>query len=157
MKTTIVVAISRNNVIGKDRDLPWHYPQDLRFFKRTTMGHPVVMGRKTFETLRRPLPGRQNIVLTRNPGYRAPPEVLVCPTLAAAREHCERAGAEQMCIIGGAEIYRLALPETDEMIITRIPEEVVGDTWFPEWNPAEWEAADRREDEGLCYLTYQRK
>lgn len=157
MKTTIVVAISRNNVIGKDRGLPWHYPQDLRFFKRTTMGHPVVMGRKTFETLRRPLPGRQNIVLTRNPGYQAPPEVLICPTLAAAREHCEQAGADRMCIIGGAQIYRAALPETDEMVITRIPEEVEGDTWFPEWDPGEWDEVSRREEEGLCYLAYQRK
>ena len=158
MKTIIIVAISKNNIIGQKGGLPWHYAPDLRFFKQTTMGHPIVAGRKTFESFpRQPLPGRQNIVLTRNPDYQAPEGVLVCPSLAAARDYCEQAGAEKMFIVGGGEIYHLALPETDEMIITHVPEEVQGDTAFPAWNKDEWEVVDSREEGVLRFVTYRRK
>ena len=158
MKTVIVVAIARNNIIGREGDLPWHHPRDLRHFKKTTMGHPIVAGRKTFESFPRgPLPGRLNIVLTRNPEYRAPAGVLLCPSLEAAREYCEREGAEKMFIVGGGEIYRLALPVTDEMIVTHIPDEVEGDTTFPVWGREEWEVVDSRAEAGLGFVSYRRK
>jgi dihydrofolate reductase len=153
----VIAAVSQNNIIGREGELPWRYPADLRHFKRTTAGHPVVMGRKTFEAIGRPLPNRQNIVLTRNPDYQAPPGVIVFHTLAEARNYCAAAGAAKMFILGGAEIYRLALPQTDEMVLTHIPEHVWGDTTFPPWNPAEWEVVDRREEDGLCFVTYRRK
>ena len=158
MKTVIIVATSRNNIIGRDGAIPWRYPADLRHFIRTTMGHPVVAGRRTFESFkRRPLPGRKNIVLSRNPEYRAPGGVLVVRSLCQARRYCEKALAEKMFILGGAEIYRLALPLTDEMLITRIPEEVEGDASFPDWDPREWEIVDSRAEDGLDFLTYRRR
>ena len=157
MKTIIIVATSRNNVIGRDGEIPWRFPADLRHFIRTTMGHPVVAGRRTFESFkRRPLPGRKNIVLSRNPDYQAPEGVFVARSLAQARKFCEDAFDEKMFILGGAEIYRLALPQTDEMIITRIPEEVEGDTTFPAWDPLEWEIVDSRAEDGLTFATYRR-
>ena len=157
MKIVIIAALSKNNVIGDKGSIPWSYPKDQQRFKLMTMGHPVVMGRKTFESLRRPLAGRQNIVLTRNPDYLAPEGVVVCATLEAAREYCNRSSAEKMFVIGGTEIYCLALPETDEMELTHIPAEVEGDTLFPEWNEDEWEVVDSRREEELCYVTYRRK
>lgn len=158
MKTVIIVATSRNNIIGRDGAIPWRHPADLRHFVRTTMGHPVVAGRRTFESFKqRPLPGRKNIVLSRNPEYRAPPGVLVVRSLGQARKYCENARAEKMFILGGAQVYRLALPLTDEMLITRIPDDVEGDTTFPEWDPREWEIVDMRAEDGLDFLTYRRR
>ncbi len=157
MQTIIIAALGKNKVIGDKGDIPWSHPEDQQRFKRLTMGHPVVMGRKTFESLRRPLAGRQNIVLTRRPDYPVPEGVVVFATLSAARLHCQEAHAEKMFIIGGAEIYRLALPETDEMLLTHIPEEIEGDTFFPAWNEQEWEVVDSFEKKGLSYCTYRRK
>ena len=158
MKTVIIVAISRNDVIGRNGVIPWSYPVDMRHFVRTTMGHPVVAGRRTFESFkRRPLPGRKNIVLSRNPGYEVPAGVLAVRSLAQARAYCENARARKMFILGGAEVYRLALPQTDEMLITRIPEEVEGDTTFPPWDPQEWEIVDSRAEDGLTFVTYRRR
>ncbi len=158
MKTVIIVATSRNNVIGRNGGIPWSYPADMRHFVRTTMGHPVVAGRRTFESFtRRPLPGRKNIVLSRNPGYKAPSGVLVARSLAQARAYCEKAHAKKMFVLGGAEVYRRALPQTDEMIITCLPEEVEGDTTFPPWDPHEWEIVDSRAEDGLTFVTYRRR
>lgn len=157
MKTVIIAAIGRNRVIGRDNGIPWHYPADLRHFRKITLGHPVVMGRRTFESLScRPLPGRLNIVVTRNPRYAAPPGVIVCPNLEAARLRCEQEGAETMFVIGGAELYAQALPLADEMALTLVPDEVEGDAFFPEWNPEEWEVIDFREEGGLSFVTYRR-
>ena len=158
MKTIIIVAISSNGIIGDRGGRPWHYSQDMKRFKRLTMDHPVVMGRKTFENdVGKPLKGRPNIVLTRNSAYKAPDGVKVCSSLEEARATCEVIGAEKMFVIGGAEIYDLALPETDEMEVTYIPKEVRGDTVFSEWDPSEWEAVKSREsEEGLRFVTYRR-
>ncbi len=158
MKTIIIVAISRNRVIGRDSAIPWHYPADMKHFKRATMGHPIVIGRKTFESFpRRPLPGRTNIVLSRRPDYPVPKGVLLCRSPQEARIYCRQHQAEKMFILGGAEIYRQTLPQTDEMMITHIPEEVEGDTFFPAWNREEWEIVDSREEDGLSFVTYRRR
>ena len=157
MKIVIIVAISRNNVIGDQQDIPWHYPADMKHFRRVTRGHPFVAGRKTFESFQvRPLPGRLNIILTRNSEYPAPDGVEVVTSFAAAKEICQHQNAEKMFVLGGAEIYRLALPETDEMVITHVPLEVEGDTRFPQWNPDEWDIVDNREKEDLRFVTYRR-
>jgi len=158
MKTIIIAAVSRNGVIGRNSAIPWRYPADMKHFRRQTAGHPVLMGCRTFESLsRRPLPDRTNIVLTHRPDYAVPEGVVVCRTLEEARAHCEKIKAEKMFILGGAEIYRLALSETDEMVITHVPAEVEGDTFFPEWNPEEWQVVYSREEEGLHFVTYRRK
>ena len=157
MKTVIIAAIAANGVIGKDGDLVQHHPADLRHFVRTTKGHPFVAGRKTFESFKKiPLPERENIVLTRNRGYDAPEGVLVVHSFDEALEHCDRSGAERMFVLGGAEVYRIALPHTDEMVITHFPEPAAGDTYFPEWNAAEWEVVDSHRKEGLTFSIYRR-
>ncbi len=113
--------------------MPWHLPEDLAYFKRTTMGHTVVMGRKTFESIGRPLPGRTNVVITRNLDFRAPAEVKVFHSLPEAI-----AVYPDSFVIGGAEIYRQALPLANELYITYIDAEYEGDVQFPRFDPAEW-------------------
>ena len=158
MKIVIIVGISRNNTIGDQNTMPWYYPADFKHFRRTTRGCPFIVGRKTFESFQiRPLPGRLNIVLTRNPHYQVPEGVLVFADLTEALTHCRGLGTEKLFILGGAEIYRQVLPLTDEMVITHIPEEVDGDTSFPAWDAADWQIVDKREEDGLTFITYARK
>lgn len=147
----IVVAYARNRVIGRDNDLPWRLPGDLAHFKRSTMGCPIIMGRKTWESLGRPLPGRLNVVITRNPQYQAQ-GATVCTSLEAALQAC--ADTPRACIIGGEELFRMALPETDEIIATEIDADIEGDTYFPEFDSSEWEEIERLpqpEENGLRY------
>lgn len=135
-----IVAAAKNGVIGRDGRLPWHLPGDLRRFRSLTVGKPVVMGRRTFESIGRPLPGRHNIVLTRDREFRAE-GVTVVHDLAgavAAAGLDPRARAPTICIIGGAEIYRLALPITTAIELTRVDLDVAGDAVFPEPDPAAW-------------------
>ncbi|MDR2894226.1 MAG: dihydrofolate reductase [Alistipes sp.] len=128
----IIVATAKDGVIGLGGKMPWHIAEDLQYFKRVTLGHTVVMGRKTFESLGRPLPGRTNVVITRNESF-APAGVEVAHSLEeAAHNHPDA------FIIGGADIYRQALPLAGELYITHIDADYEGDTRFPEWNPAEW-------------------
>ena len=155
----IVVAYSRNRVIGKDNDLPWKLPGDLAHFKRTTMGCPIIMGRKTWESLGRPLPGRLNVVVSRNPAYVAE-GASVCSTLEEALQAC--ADTPRACLIGGEQLFRLALPQVDEIIATEIDADIDGDTWFPELQANEWEEVERLpqpEENGLRYdfVTLRRK
>jgi dihydrofolate reductase len=157
---TLVAAIARNGIIGKDNALPWHLPADLRHFKELTTGHAVIMGRKTWESLPekfRPLPGRQNIVVTRNAGYAAAGAKVVTSledAVAAAT------GAEAF-VIGGAELYRAALPLADRLQLTEIDTDFAGDTWFPARDPAQWQQVAREahaDGDGLTYafVTWQR-
>jgi dihydrofolate reductase len=136
-----VVAAARNGVIGRDGRLPWHLPEDLKRFRRLTVGKPVVMGRKTFDSIGRPLSGRHNIVLTRDRAFTAD-GVTVVHDLAeavAAAGLDPRARAPAICIIGGAEIYALAMPITTAIELTRVELDVAGDAVFPEPDPGTWQ------------------
>jgi dihydrofolate reductase len=135
---TLVAAVARNGIIGQDNGLPWHLPTDLRFFKQTTMGKPLLMGRHTWESIGRPLPGRQMIVLTCNPHYR-PAGCTVAHSLleglAAARD------VPEIMVIGGEKLFQQTLPLAQRMYLTQVDAEVPGDTYFPDWNQAEWRLA----------------
>jgi dihydrofolate reductase len=136
-----VVAAARNGVIGRGSALPWHLPADLRHFKALTLGKPILMGRRTFAAIGRPLPGRDNLVLTRDPGWHAE-GVRAVHSLAEALELS--AGAPELMVIGGAEVYRLALPLARHIYLTEVQAEVAGDTLFPALAPREWrETASR--------------
>jgi dihydrofolate reductase len=138
---SFVVAVARNGVIGREGGLPWHISSDLKRFKEITMGKPVVMGRKTWDSLpRRPLPGRRNIVITRQPDFRAEGADVVA-TPEAALSLC--AGAPEVAVIGGGEIYRLFWPMVDRLYLTEVDLEVEGDTHFPPLDPAEWREVAR--------------
>lgn len=140
MIISLIVAIAKNGVIGKSSgEMSWHVSEEFRHFKNTTKGFPVIMGRKTFETLGKPLKDRLNIVLTRNPDYKTQfEEVLICSSLDEAIKFCKEKKYEKVFIIGGAEIYKLALPIVDEMIISIMKFEAEGDVHFPEFNEADW-------------------
>lgn len=147
----IVVAYARNRVIGRDNELPWRLPGDLAHFKRSTMGCPIIMGRKTWESLGRPLPGRLNVVISRNPDYQAE-GATVCSSLEDALQAC--ADTPRVCIIGGEQLFRMALPATDEIIATEIHADIDGDTFFPEIKAADWQEVERLpqpEENGLRY------
>jgi dihydrofolate reductase len=141
----LVVARAKNGVIGKDGALPWHLPEDLKRFKRMTVGKPVIMGRKTFESIGKPLPGRQNIVLTRDAGWQCP-GVSVAANLAeavAAAGLDPRARAEGIMVIGGAQIYAEALPSATRIELTEVDAEPDGDTVLPAFDPARWREVAR--------------
>ncbi|HLU00100.1 MAG TPA: dihydrofolate reductase [Burkholderiaceae bacterium] len=147
----IVVAYARNRVIGRDNGLPWRLPGDLAHFKRVTMGSPIIMGRKTWESLGRPLPGRLNVVISRNPNYQAE-GATVCGSLEQAVSACRP--APRVCIIGGEQLFRESLGSIDEIIATEIHADIEGDTFFPELNAQEWEETERLpqpEENGLRY------
>ena len=142
MIVSLVVAMGRNHVIGRDNALPWHLPADLKYFRAVTIGKPVVMGRKTHESIGRPLPGRDNIVISRDAGFRAD-GCIVLPSLEAAYEHCR--DRDEVMVIGGASIYRLALALAQRIYLTEIGAEFAGDTMFPPLDTAAWHET-RRED-----------
>jgi len=140
---SLVVAASRNGTIGRDGALPWHISSDLKRFKATTMGKPLVMGRKTWESLpRKPLPGRRNIVMTRSIGYVAEGAEVVSTAEGAL---ALAAGAEEVCVIGGGEIYRLFLPLANRIYLTDVQLYVEGDTQFPILEPSQWREVSRQE------------
>lgn len=149
----LIVALAENGVIGRDNQLPWHLPEDLAHFKRTTLGKPIIMGRKTYESIGRPLPGRPNLVVTRQSGWQAT-GVTVCNSLdqALQRARAEAAtlGADELMVIGGGELYRQALPRAQRLYLTRVHGEVQGDAWFPDLAEAEWrqESAERHAASG---------
>lgn len=143
MILSAIWAMTRNRVIGKDGDLPWRLPDDQRFFRRTTLGKPVIMGRKTFDEIGRPLPKRRNIVLSRR-GLEAE-GVEVVTNLDAALDRAKSEAPEEAFIIGGAEIYALAWPRLDRLYMTLIDTELEGDTWFPEFELGHWREVKRTE------------
>ncbi|MDH3934569.1 MAG: type 3 dihydrofolate reductase [Gammaproteobacteria bacterium] len=140
MKISIVVAMDANGVIGRGNELPWHLPADLQHFKKTTMGKPILMGRKTHESIGRPLPGRTNIVITRDSGYQAKGCVVVNSIDAAMQAAGEQ---DEIMVIGGAEFYRQVLAHTSTIYLTRIHASVDGDTVFPELNATDWREVER--------------
>lgn len=154
----LVVAYTDNRVIGRDNGMPWHLPADLAHFKRTTLGHPIIMGRNTWESVGRALPGRRNLVISRNTDLVAP-GAEVWPSLEDALAQCT--DVEVVCIIGGAQIFAHALTLADEIIATEIHEPIEGDTFFPALDTALWQETAREsqpEDNGLRYdfVTYRR-
>lgn len=142
MNINIVVAVSENQVIGKDNQLLWHLPNDMKFFKNTTWGMPVIMGRKTYESLGKPLTGRTNIVVTTNTGWSAPGTIAVS-SLEAALTAAAATDAKEVYVIGGGEIYRHALPVTHRVYLTRVHSQIEGDTFFPELPVSEWSLHSR--------------
>jgi dihydrofolate reductase len=157
---SLVVAMARNGVIGRGNALPWHLPEDLKHFKAVTSGKPVLMGRKTFESIGKPLPGRTNLVLTRNAGWRAAGAVVV----HSVAEAFERArDAPELAGIGGAEIFRLLLPLSSRIHLTRVEADIPGDTVFPPMDLSQWVeldcrrfAADERNAYDMSFMTLER-
>jgi len=154
----LVVAIAENGVIGAKGTLPWHLPEDLKHFKRVTLGHPVIMGRRTWQSLGKPLPGRENIVVSRTPGFEAP-GAHVAASFEAAIALCT--GEPVACVIGGSALFAAAMPIADGLIITEIHKAYDGDTYFPEWNRADWRVSQKEthtSSEGVRFdfLLYER-
>jgi dihydrofolate reductase len=165
---SLIAAVARNHVIGAGNRLPWRLPADLQRFRALTVGHPVVMGRKTYESIGRPLRGRTNIVLTRQAGYQAPGCIVVSDLDAALRAAGETAGGEtapEVFIIGGAELYRQTLALAGRLYITEVTADVPdGDAFFPEIDPALWQEVERvphqpdaRHPYAYTFVTYVRR
>ncbi len=146
IRLAMMAAKASNNVIGRDNKLPWYLPNDLKYFKQVTLGKPIVMGRNTWESLKRPLPGRTNIVISRQPDYVAEGAKVVA-TLDEALElaghvaHID--GQDELVVIGGAQIYALALPRAERLYLTEVHAEVPGDTYFPTVDAAQWREIGR--------------
>jgi dihydrofolate reductase len=141
---TLVAAVADNGVIGADGRMPWHLPADLAHFKQLTMGKPILMGRLTWESIGKALPGRNNLVLTSDSTWRALGATRV-GSLDEALLTARRAGAQELMVIGGAEVYRQALPRARRIYLTRVHAEPWGDTLFPELDPGDWDEVARRE------------
>jgi dihydrofolate reductase len=145
---SLIWAMSENGVIGRDNGLPWRLPKDMQFFMAVTMGKPVIMGRRTFESMKAPLAGRPNIVLTRQPDFaRAGVDVVssFAQALRVARDHAEAAGEDEIMIIGGADIYRLGLAVATKLYVTEVAASVEGDTFFPEVDWSRWQRSSTEE------------
>ncbi len=163
MEKCIIVAIADNNAIGRDNALLWHISEDMRFFRHQTVGCPVIMGRKTYESIGRPLPKRVNIVISRN--FSTADEVAVVGSLEAAYEVAEATNLERCYVIGGGQIYAQALEDADKLVVTHVHTVIEdADTFFPSIDPQVWEVAERSEmhhdeEEGYDFefVTYKRK
>lgn len=164
MKKSIIVAMARNRVIGAHNKLPWHMPADMRYFKEKTKGYPIIMGRKTFESMgSKPLIDRTNIILTRKAGLSFKGCDIVCE-LKDAFQKAADTGAKEVFVIGGSEIYAQALPIVDTLYITEIYADIAGDTYFPEFDKSFWEevsreehTADERHRYAYAFVKYIRK
>ena len=137
MRISLVVAVAENGVMGADNGLPWRLKGDMKHFKATTMGKPVIMGRKTYESIGKPLPGRTNIVMTRSSAD-LPEGVVQVSSLEEALQAAQDTGADEACVTGGAEIYALALPYAHTLHFTRVHMDADGDTAFPDFDMADW-------------------
>jgi len=151
MEIVIIAAVAENGVIGRAGKLPWHIPEDLKRFRQLTLGHPVIMGRKTFESLGKPLAGRTNIVITSQPTYYHEGAVVAC-SIEDALERC----TGTVFIIGGSSVFEAALPLADRLELTLIHQVVEGDVYFPPIG-SEWEEVSRDDREGFSFVTYRRK
>jgi dihydrofolate reductase len=161
VRIALVVAMARNRVIGRDNGLPWHLPEDLKRFKRVTLGKPVLMGRRTFESIGKPLPGRSNLVLTREPRWQAP-GVIAVHSIAHALERA--AGAEELAGIGGAEVFEQLMPLATRIHLTRVEADVTGDVLFPALEQSQWQetasrgfSADERNPYDMTFITLERR
>lgn len=159
-RISIIVAMAKNRVIGANRAIPWHLPNELKLFKNLTMGHHIVMGRKTYESIGRLLPGRTTVIVTRQPDYQVP-GALVAHSLDEVVTAC--AGEREIFVIGGAEVYRAALPLADRIYLTTVDAEPPGDTFMPELDLTDWRetsvqafSADSRHQYGYRFAVYDR-
>lgn len=158
-RLSIIAAVARNGVIGIDNRLPWRLPEDLQHFKRLTLGHHLIMGRKTFESIGRPLPGRVTVILTRDPSYR----VQACLTAGSIEDALRLCGDDpEVFGVGGAELYAQLLPMADRLYLTEIEADYTGDAFFPAFDRRQWQELAREphvSDTGLAYtfVTYQRR
>ncbi len=167
VQIALVVAAAENNVIGKNGGMPWHVPSDLKFFRKTTLGKPVVMGRKTFQSIGKPLDGRPNIVISRDPAFVADGAFAVTSledAIEVARTMAADLGQDEIAIIGGAQIYAAILPRADRIYLTRIHAEIEGDAVFPPLDPNEWckrssarHEAGPRDDHAFSIMVYERR
>ena len=162
MRLSLIVAMTRQGVIGRAGTLPWRLSADLRRFKALTMGHTIVMGRKTWDSLGRPLPGRTSFVLTRRTDFAAPPGVVIADNLADA-VYMAAKDDDEVFIIGGGEIFAEALHRADRLYVTWVEADVPGDTYFPAWDQAEWRlveserhSADERNEYDTTFAVYDR-
>jgi dihydrofolate reductase len=152
MTITVLAAVGANLVIGRAGDMPWHLPQDLAHFKATTMGHTMVMGRKTYDSIGRALPGRRTIVITRQPDWHAP-SVEVAHSLPEA---LALAGPADVFVVGGSDVYQQAMPFADQMLLTEIEQSPEGDAFFPAFSPDDWRETAREAHNGFAFVTYER-
>lgn len=166
MIISLVAAASENNVIGKKNQLVWNLPNDTKFFKNTTWAMPVIMGRKTFESLNnKPLSGRFNVVITRDPASLQPNgEIRIAGSLEAAIEICKETDAKEVFIVGGGQVYKEALPIADKIVLTRVHATVEGDAFFPVFSETDWElfsnmdfAADEKHAYAYSFQVWKRK
>jgi dihydrofolate reductase len=158
---TLIVARARNGVIGRDNQLPWRLPEDLAYFKRTTMGAPIIMGRKTYESLGRPLPGRQNVVVTRQRDL----QLAGCDVVHSLDEALQQcAQAAEVFLIGGSELYAAGIDRADRLLITEIDLDIEGDAFFAAPDPAQWQEVSREPRQGgeptpfdFAWVVYHRR
>ncbi len=144
----LIVAVADNGVIGRRGQLPWHLPLDLKHFKQLTLGHPVLMGRRTYDSIGRPLPGRTNIIITRQPDWTAPGCEVAHSLAEALAIAATRPGSDLVCVIGGGEIYQAALPAADVIYLTEVHHAVPdGDAFFPSLSPTDWQEQTRERHE----------
>jgi dihydrofolate reductase len=162
-RISLIAAMARNRSIGIDNRLPWHLPADLKRFKALTMGHPMVIGRRTYDSVGRALPGRTTIVVTRQPGWSAP-GVIVAHTLDEALDEAVRLDREEVFVGGGQEIFRLALNRADRIYLTVIDRDFSGDTFFPEFDESAWRIVEREDHPptearpyAFSFVTYEKK
>ncbi|EKP0307590.1 type 3 dihydrofolate reductase [Aeromonas veronii] len=163
MKISMIAAMAHDRVIGKDNQMPWHLPADLAHFKRVTLGKPVLMGRKTFESIGRPLPGRRNLVISRNPDYQAE-GIEVVGSVEAALALLAGCSVEELMVIGGGHLYAEMLPSADCLYLTQIDLAVEGDTRFPAFDDGQWQRiaceshpADEKNPHPYRFETWQRR
>ena len=155
-RITLVAAVARNGVIGADGGMPWHLPADLRHFKAVTMGHPMIMGRRTFDSIGRALPGRRTIVVTRDPEWSAPGVDVAHSVEDAVAMAADGDPTQSVMVVGGGEIYRQAMPLADRLEITHVDTEAGGDTTFPDIDPARWREQSTEPGDGFVFVSYVR-
>jgi len=167
MIISLIVAMAENRVIGRDDGLPWKISSDLKRFKAMTLGKPVVMGRKCYQSIGKPLPGRPNIVITRNPDFDVDGVIVARgfdDALKAAKNEAEKLGTDEICVIGGGEVYRQSIDIADVLHVTHVLAEIDGDTVFPEIDPKLWQVdyqedvpKGEKDDFATRFVTYRRK
>jgi len=163
VKISAIVAVAKNNVIGKDNDIPWYLPADLKYFKKITLNHHIIMGRNCYESIGKPLPKRTTVILTRNPFYLVS-NCYVTHSIDEALQVAKDNGEEEAFIIGGAQIYELAMEHCEKLYLTEVDLEVEGDVLFPKLNMDEWKLiseephkADEKNEHDYVFKVYKRK